>query len=179
MLHGSYLPKMRHPELGCVLQTWLHIVKEGKKEFCLTVVFGRMIYSSHAFSHQLFTAAPATSHMKITQTGLELSFFFIVHSLSHVWLLVTPWAATYQASLSFKSPGVCSNSCALSEWCHPTISFSVVPFSSCPQSFPAPVSLPVNWLFASGGQSIEASASALFLPMNKLLLTRAPVLFTS
>ena len=63
-------------------------------------------------------------------------------------------------------PGVCSNSCPLSWWCHPTISSSVVPFSSCPQSFPASGSIPMNWLFTSDGQSIWASASISVLPMN-------------
>ena len=63
------------------------------------------------------------------------------------------------------SPQICSNSCPLS-WCYPTISFSIIPFSSCLQSFPTSGSLPISWLFASGGQSIEASASALVLPMN-------------
>ena len=55
--------------------------------------------------------------------------------------------------------GVCSNSCPLSWWCHPTISSSVTPFFSCSQSFPTSGSFPVNWLFISGGQSIVASAS--------------------
>ena len=64
------------------------------------------------------------------------------------------------------SPGVCSNSCPSSRWCHPTISSSVVPFSSCLQSFPASGSFPMSWLFTSGGQSIRASASV--LPMNIL-----------
>ena len=64
------------------------------------------------------------------------------------------------------SPGVCSTSCPLSQWCHPTISSSVIPFSSCPQSFPASGSYPMSQLFASGGQSIGASASASVLPMN-------------
>ena len=59
---------------------------------------------------------------------------------------------------------VCSNSCPLSSSCHPIISSSVTPFSSCPQSFPASGSFPVSQLFASGGQSI--GASALVLPMN-------------
>ena len=62
------------------------------------------------------------------------------------------------------SPRVCSDSCPLSRWCHPTISTSVSPFFSCPQSFPASESFPVSQLFTSGGQSIEASASV--LPMN-------------
>ena len=58
------------------------------------------------------------------------------------------------------------NSCPLSQWCHPTISFSVVPFSSCPQSFPELGSFPVNHFFASGVQSIGGSASASVLPIN-------------
>ena len=60
----------------------------------------------------------------------------------------------------------CSNSCPLSQWCHPTISSSVIPFSSSLQSFPAPGSFLINQLFISGGQSSEASASASVLPMN-------------
>ena len=61
---------------------------------------------------------------------------------------------------------VYSNSCPLSQWYHPTISSSVVPFFSCPQSFPASGSFPMSQLFTSGGQSIGASASASVLPMN-------------
>ena len=64
------------------------------------------------------------------------------------------------------SPGACSNSCALSQWCHPTISSSVIPFSSCLHSFPASGSFPIIQLLASSGQSIGASASVLALPMN-------------
>ena len=64
------------------------------------------------------------------------------------------------------SPRVCSNSCPLSQWYHPTISSSVIPFSSCLQSFPASGSFPMSWLSASGGQSIGASASASVLPVN-------------
>ena len=57
------------------------------------------------------------------------------------------------------SPRACSNSCPLSQQCHPTISSSVVPFSSCPQPFPASGSFPMSWLFASGGQSWSFSFS--------------------
>ena len=64
------------------------------------------------------------------------------------------------------SPWVCSNSCPSSQWCYPTISFSVIPFSSDLQSFPASGSLPVSQLFISSGQSIGASASAWVFPMN-------------
>ena len=64
------------------------------------------------------------------------------------------------------TPGVHSNSCALSRWCHPAISSSVVPFSSCPQSLPASGSFPMSQLFIWGGQSIGVSASPSVLPMN-------------
>ena len=66
----------------------------------------------------------------------------------------------------FPTPRACSNSCPSSQWCHPTISSSVVPFSACFQSFPASGSFPMSQLFASGGQSIGVSASASVLPMN-------------
>ena len=88
----------------------------------------------------------------------------LVQSLSHVWLFVTPWTAARQASLSIT--WVYSNSCPLSWWCHPTISSSVVPFSSCLQSFPVSGSFPMSKFFASGGQSIGVSASASVLPVN-------------
>ena len=64
------------------------------------------------------------------------------------------------------APGACSNSCPSSQWCHPTISFSVIPFSSCLWSFPASRSFQMSQFFTSGGQSIGVSASASVLPMN-------------
>ena len=64
------------------------------------------------------------------------------------------------------TPGVDSNSCPSSQWCHPAISSSVVPFSSCPQSIPASGSFPMSQLFASGGQSTGVSALASVLPKN-------------
>ena len=72
------------------------------------------------------------------------------------------------ARLPCPSPtfGACSNSCPLSQWCHLTISSSVTPFSPCLQSFPASESFPMTQFFASGGQSIGASASASVLLMN-------------
>ena len=64
------------------------------------------------------------------------------------------------------TPRAWSNSCPLSQWCHPTSSSSVVPFPSCLQSFPASGSFPMSQFFTSGGQSIGASVSASVLPMN-------------
>ena len=92
--------------------------------------------------------------------------FTSVQSLSHVWFFATPWTAECQASPSITTPRVYPNSCPFTWWCHPTISSSVVSFSSCPQSFPASGSFPVNQLFASGGQSMGISASTSVLPMN-------------
>ena len=65
-----------------------------------------------------------------------------------------------------QTPGACSNSCSPSQWCHPTVWFSVIPFSSCLQSFPAAVSFPMSLFFTSGGQSIGASVSPWFLTMD-------------
>ena len=100
---------------------------------------------------------------KHTYTWVQFSS---VQSLSHVQLFVTPWTAVHQASPSITTPRVYSNSCPLHQWCHPTVSSSVVPFSSRLQSFPTSGSFPMSQFFASGGQSIGVSASASVLPMN-------------
>ena len=96
-----------------------------------------------------------------TNGDLKLpSQFSLVQPLSRVQLFATPWTAACQASLSI------TNSCSWSQWCHPTISSSVVPFSSCLQSFPASGSFQMSQFFPSGVQSIEISASASVLPMH-------------
>ena len=96
--------------------------------------------------------------------------FISVQSLSRVQLFVTPWTAAHQASLSITNFPVqhqsCSNSCPSSQWCHPTISPSVIPFFSHLQSFPASESFLVSQFFTSGGQSIGDLASVSVLPMN-------------
>ena len=88
--------------------------------------------------------------------------FSSIQLLSLVWLFATPWIAAHQASLSITN----SDSHPSSQWCHPAISSSVVPFSSCPQSFPAAESFPMGQLFTWGSQSIGVSASASVLLMN-------------
>ena len=77
-----------------------------------------------------------------------------------------PWTAAWEASLSFTISLVYSNSCQLSWWCYPTITFSVTPFSSSPQSFPALGSFPMSQFFISSGQNTGASASATVLPVS-------------
>ena len=86
---------------------------------------------------------------------LVMSDSFWPHELQHAR---PPWSSP--------TPGVHPNSCPLSGWCHPTISSSVIPFSSCPQSFPESGSFQMSQLFTSGGQSIGVLASTSVLPMN-------------
>ena len=89
-----------------------------------------------------------------------------VQSLSHVWVYVTPWTAVHRPPCPSPTPRVYSDSCPLSQWCHPIISSCVVPFSSRLQSFPASESFPVSQFFASDGQSIGVSPSTSVLSMN-------------
>ena len=90
--------------------------------------------------------------------------FVVVQLLIRLRLFATPCTAGRQSSCPSQSPGVCSNSCPLSQWCYPTMSCSVAPFSSFPESG----SFSVSWLFASGGQSIGVSASAFSIsPSNE------------
>ena len=96
-------------------------------------------------------------------TRLEFQFQF---QFSRSVLPNCLWPQHARPPCSSPTPGIYPNPCPLSRWCHPTISSSVVPFSSCPQSFPAPGSFQISQLFASGGQCIGVSASTSVLPMN-------------
>ena len=89
-----------------------------------------------------------------------ISLWFVVYSLSHVWLFVTPWIITSWAPLSS------TISQSLLKWCYITISSPVAPVSFCLQSLPASGAFPVIQLFPSGGQSNEASVSASVLSVN-------------
>ena len=90
-----------------------------------------------------------------------------VLSLSCVWFFATPWTAAHQASLSItNSRSLLKLMSPLGQWCPPTISSSVVPFSSRPQSFPVSGSFLMSQFFASGDPSIGVSASVSVLPMN-------------
>ena len=89
-----------------------------------------------------------------------------VQSLSRVRLSATPWTTACQVSCPSPTPRVYPNSCPLSQWCHLTISSSVIPFSSCFQSFPTSGSFQMSQLFASGGQNIGVSAST-SVPSNE------------
>ena len=95
---------------------------------------------------------------------------FFIQSLSQVRLFATPWTAAQEALSGFPVlhhfPEFAQTHAHRSQWCYPTISSSIVPFSSCLQSFPASGSFPVSRLFASGDRNTATSASASILPMN-------------
>ena len=91
---------------------------------------------------------------------------FVVQSLSVSDSLQSHRLQHSRLPCPLSSPGACSNPCPLSLWCHPTISSSVIPFSSCLQSFPASGSFPMSQFFTLGGQNTGVSASPSVLPMN-------------
>ena len=102
-----------------------------------------------------WTPVVITSHFSVQFSRAVVSDSSWPHELQHA-----------RPPCSSQTPGVYSNSCPSSQWCHPAISSSVGPFSSCPQSLPAQGSFPMSQLFAWGGQSIGHSASASVYPMK-------------
>ena len=109
--------------------------------------------------HSLIILRPTESHQDDQFNSLQFSLSVVSdslrpHGLQHA-----------RPPCPSPTPGACSNSCPLRQWCHPTISSSVIPFSHL-QPFPASGSFPISQFFESGGQSIGVSASASVLPMN-------------
>ena len=97
----------------------------------------------------------------------EVKWIYQIRSVAQSCLTLLPHESQHTRPPSpLPTPRVHSNSCPSSRWCHPAISSSVVPFSSCPQSLQASESFPVSQLFAWGGQSTGVSALASFLPKN-------------
>ena len=128
----------------------------------------------------MFTLAIITFHCEILSNSVHCSvsefppYTYLFHSFrsvqfSHSVMSDTLWPHEPQharPSCPSQTPGVYPNSCPLSRWCHPTVSSSMVPFSSCPLSFPASESFPISQLLASGSQSMGVSASTSALPTN-------------
>ena len=129
-----------------------------------------LFLSKHHFDKDILTLKNLLLDFRDhAEYGLQVNdstFCSSVQSLSRVWLFVIPWTAAHQASLSITNSGAYSNSCPSSRWCHSTTSSSIVPFSSCLQSFSASGSFPMSRFFAAGGQIIGVSASISVLPMN-------------
>ena len=116
------------------------------------------------FLHACFHKSIYSLHFYGCKKGLQL-ILVVVHSVMSNSLWPHGLQHTRHACPS-PSPRACSNSCPLSQWCHPTISSSVAPFSSCLQCFPRSGSFPMSQLFTPGGQSIGVLASASVPPMN-------------
>ena len=124
----------------------------------------------------MICTCPTTSIFTLSFSPLNLQYLFSLLTLSGCCCLqfrhsvvsdsATPWTTAFQDPCPSPTPRAYSNSCPSSWWYLPTISSSVVPFSSCLQSFQWSCSFPVSQLFTTGGQSIGVSASASVLPMN-------------
>ena len=157
--HGLQYARLFHPSLysgicsnSCPLSQWCYLTTP---------------YSAIPFLTELHLQTPPLSGGQAENpTPLIMHLVFqwpapswivsvvVVQLLSHVWLFATPWTEACKAC-PLLSPGVCSNPCPLSQWCHLNISSSAALFSSCSQSFPATGSFPLSWFFASGGQGLE------------------------
>ena len=114
----------------------------------------------------LFFMPPGAKRLGFLRVGAS-SLFSVQFNLSVMSDSLQPHGLKHaRPPCPSSTPGVYSDSCPLSQWCHPTISSSVILFSSCLQSFPASGSFPMSQFFTSGDQSIAVSASASVLPMN-------------
>ena len=133
--------------LEWVVMPFFTVYSQTRDRTCISCI-GQM--SSLLLSYQ---GSPETGSVQFSHSVVSDSLW--PHGLQH-------------ARLPCPSPTLraCSNTCPLSQWCQPTISSSVIPFSSCLQSFAASGSFPISQFFAFGGQSIGVSASASVLPMN-------------
>ena len=127
-----------------------HCIPESQT-YCFLKV---LIFSWRVHSHKHFHSVVICDCLLLFSHSIQSDSLW-PHGLQHVSL-----------PCPTLSPRVCSNSCPLSQWYCPTTSSSIALLSSCPQTFPASGSFPVSWLFASGGQMIEASALVSVLPMN-------------
>ena len=143
----KHCPWVRRKKNKPVSSQWKDIISEKREEEVRCHFTSELqkihllILSLHQFSSVQFSPSVLSDSLR-------------PHGLQHARLLCP-----------LPAPGACSNSCPSSQWCHPTISSSVVPFSSCLHSCAASRSFLMSQFFASGGQSIGASASASVLPM--------------
>ena len=135
----------------------------------ILLLFSRQIMSNSLQSHELqHTRLPCPFlSPRVCSTSCPLSWWSVQFSCSVMSSSLLPHGLQHtRLPCPSPTPGAYSNSCPLHWWWHPTISSSVIPLSSCLQSFPASGSFPISPFFTSGGQRIGVSASASGLPMN-------------
>ena len=136
-----------------------HVIRQNSTAFHKKKKFGKLRTKENLLNMiKDISEKPTTNTQWWNSESVQFSHSFVSNSL---WPHEPQHARPLCPS---PTPGVHPNPCPLSRWCHPTNSSSVIPFSSCPQSFPASGSFQMSQLFASGGQSIGASTSV--LPMN-------------
>ena len=150
----------------------------------LSIGGSHVLFLAQSFTPSLPSISKAPLLMKISgSVHLKISLYFFPLWVWFLWWYLVLYSVQLSRSVLSDSlrhhelqhtrppcpsptPRVHSNSCPLSQWCHPAISSSVIPFSSCPQSLPASESFPMSQHFARGGQSIGVAALAPVLPMN-------------
>ena len=156
--HKMYLLKMMIKSLFIDMRKYPHYIKGGKKatKYAERGLIFVLLFCFRWYIHRKESGRINTKMFSSVQFSCSVvSDSLQPHGLQHT-----------RPPCSSPTPRVYSNSCPLSQWCHPTISSSVIPFSSRLQSLPASGSFPMSQFFPSGGQSIGASASASVLPMN-------------
>jgi len=140
--------------VSCIGRLILYPLATRKASLFLLLVFYPVFSPFPYLTHRIFEwRTPSKVFFQFSRSVMSDSLW--PHELQHA-----------RPPCPSPTPGVHTNSCASSRWCHPAISSSIVPFSSCPQSLPASGSFPMSQLFAWGGQSIGVSALASVLPMN-------------
>ena len=159
-----YVQIPQSTKTDCSFSSWF------QSPFQISYIFASLFNSLHLdFPKQYWWKTERQEMCLIHHSIFKVQHFFILFSsvelLSHVWLFMTHGLHHARLPCPSLTCGVYSKSCPRSRWYHPTILSSAVPFS-CLQSFPASGSFPVSQFFASGGQSIEISASASVFPMN-------------
>ena len=130
------------------------ILREGELQWIMAFWLKYPLFTEMA-SEILVPKEKLKRRLEVELSCCSVNQLWLTHGLQHTSL-----------PCPLLSPRVCSNSCPLSWWCHPTISSSVTPFSSCSRSFPTSGSFLMSWLFPSGGQNIGAFVSASVIPMN-------------
>ena len=172
-----------HTSNSLMQEIWLSLINHNLLIFRLPAPCCKFLCSLAPFStlSKTVTSGLQDSHQRNLSIFRPLFFFTVnsfftwIHSCSVQFSSVAQLCPTLCNPMDCSKPGfpvhhqlpgTYSNSHPLSWWCHPTILSSVIPFSSCPQSFPASGNFQMSQFFASGGPSIGASASASVLPMN-------------
>ena len=148
---------------------WVNLLQLAEDLRTKADIFRRRKNSASRLQHPLLPKSPGSWHvLQIPGLPMPISLKLLLLFSCSVVSNTLQLYGLQHARLPYPSlsPEVCPNACPLSQWRHPTISSSVVPFSTRLQSFPASGSFPMSWLFTLGGQRIQASASASVLPMN-------------